>query len=84
MWDGAFSYLGLALIWSSARGPFDCLQTWLDFRALSETSGTYGGFPKLGVGVPIIRTMVFWGLYWVALVLGNYHMVLMQPIREID
>ena len=27
----------------------------------------FGGFPKLGVpflGVPIIRTIVFWGLYW--------------------
>ena len=23
-----------------------------------------GGFPKLGVGVSIIRTIVFWGLYW--------------------
>ena len=25
----------------------------------------YGSFPKLGVvGVPIIRIIVFWGLYW--------------------
>ena len=34
------------------------------------------GFPKLGVpfwGVPIIRTMVCWGLYWCPLILGNYH-----------
>ena len=26
------------------------------------------------LGVPIIRTIVFWGLYWGAPVLGNYHM----------
>ena len=25
------------------------------------------------VGAPIIRTMVFWGLYWGFPVLGNYH-----------
>ena len=36
-----------------------------------------GGFPKLGVpflGVPIIRTIIFWGLYWGPLVLGNYQL----------
>ena len=39
------------------------------------TSAQYGDFPKLGVpfGVPIIRTIVFWGLYWGPLILGNYH-----------
>ena len=39
----------------------------------------YGGFPKLGVplsGVPIIRIIVFWGLYWGTPILGNYHIVL--------
>ena len=25
------------------------------------------------VGVPIIRTIVFWGLYWSPLILGHYH-----------
>ena len=25
------------------------------------------------LGVPIIRTIVFWGLYWGPLSLGNYH-----------
>ena len=31
------------------------------------------GFPKLGVwGVPIIRSIVFWGLYWGPAILGNY------------
>ena len=27
------------------------------------------------LGVPIIRTIVFWGLYWGPLVLGNYRFV---------
>ena len=27
------------------------------------------------MGVPIIRTIVFWGLYWGPLILGNYHLV---------
>ena len=26
------------------------------------------------LGVPIIRTIVFWGLYWGPLILGNYHL----------
>ena len=35
------------------------------------------GFPKIRgtfLGVPIIRTIVFWGLYWGPLILGNYHL----------
>ena len=35
-------------------------------------------FPKIGgthLGVTIMRTIVFWGLYWVLLILGNYHIV---------
>ena len=33
-------------------------------------------FPKIRgtlLGVPIIRTIVFWGLYWGSQILGNYH-----------
>ena len=33
-------------------------------------------FPKIGgtiLGVPIIRTIVYLGLYWGPLILGNYH-----------
>ena len=33
-------------------------------------------FPKIRgtiLGVPTKRTVVFWGLYWGSLVLGNYH-----------
>ena len=36
------------------------------------------GFPKLGgtlLGVPIIRVIVFLGLYWGPLISGNYHNV---------
>ena len=35
------------------------------------------GFPKRRgtiLGVPIIRTIVFRGLYWGLLILGNYHL----------
>ena len=35
-----------------------------------------GGFPKIEdtiLGVPIIRTIVFWGVHWGSLILGNYH-----------
>ena len=34
------------------------------------------GFPKIRgtfLGFPIIRMLVFWGLYWGTLILGNYH-----------
>ena len=35
------------------------------------------GFPKIKgtfLGVPIIRNIVYWGLYWGSPILGNYHM----------
>ena len=38
---------------------------------------TYAGFPKIGgtiLGVPRIRNIVYWGLSWGPLILGNYHM----------
>ena len=38
----------------------------------------YGSFLKLGVpfvGVPTIRTIVYWGLYWGTLILGDYHIL---------
>ena len=34
-------------------------------------------FPKIMgylLGVPVIRTIVYWGLYWGSLILGNYQM----------
>ena len=36
------------------------------------------GFPKIKgtfLGVPIIRTIVLWGLYWGPPILGNYHII---------
>ena len=36
------------------------------------------GFPKIRgtfLGVPVLRILVFWGLYRGPLILGNYHMV---------
>ena len=36
------------------------------------------GFPKIRgtlLGVPIIRTIVFWGLHWGPHILGNYHLL---------
>ena len=41
-----------------------------------------GGFPELGVtfwGVPNIRTIVFWGLYWDPPILGNYQILGPKP-----
>ena len=38
-------------------------------------AGDYG-FPKIRgtiLGVPILRTIVYWGLHWGPLILGNYH-----------
>ena len=40
-----------------------------------HTCGLIGEFPKLRgsiLGVPIKRTLVFWGLCWGSLILGNY------------
>ena len=67
---------------------FWLIQFYLSFTWRCTGTGTrgfsshclYGGFPKLGVpfwGVPIVRTLVFWGLYWGPLILGNYHISLL-------
>ena len=42
------------------------------------------GFPQIrgtSLGVPIIRIIVFWGLYWGPPILGNYHMVVSRGRR---
>ena len=42
---------------------------------LQPRRGLIWGFPKIRgtlMGVPIIGTIVFWGLYWGPLILGNY------------
>ena len=43
---------------------------WLVFRGLGA-SQNWGGTI---LGVPIIRTIVFWGLYRGSLILGNYRL----------
>ena len=40
--------------------------------------GSIWGFPKIRgtiLGVPIIKIIVFWGLYWGPFILGNYHIL---------
>ena len=49
----------------------DCLEVLKDFLR------NIWGFPKIRdtfLGVPILRIIVFWGLYWGPLILGNYHL----------
>ena len=44
---------------------------------LRANSCYFGGFPKFRgtlLGVPIIRTIVFWALYRGTPILGNYHL----------
>ena len=43
------------------------------------------GFPKIRgtiLGVPIIRTVVYWGLYWGPLILGNYQVVCQMRVTQ--
>ena len=43
---------------------------------LAGTGKHMWGFPKIRgtiLGVPIIRTIVYWGLHWGTLILGNFH-----------
>ena len=55
----------------------------LDSVALRELKLTYHKmgiwrFPKIRgtlLGIPIIRNILFWGLYWGPLISGNYHIV---------
>ena len=47
-------------------------------RDLLESCLIKWGFPKIRgtiLGVPIIRTILYWGLYWVPPILGNYQML---------
>ena len=43
------------------------------------------GFPRIMgtfLVVPIIRIMVYWGLYWGPSILGNYHVKTMQALQR--
>ena len=33
------------------------------------------------MGVPIIRTIVFWGLYWGPPILGSYHVAVVATVQ---
>ena len=48
-------------------GAFNRLNNY----SISE-SKMFQGFPKLGI--PMMRTILYWGLYWGTLILGNYHL----------
>ena len=44
------------------------------------------GFPKIRgtfLGVPILRIIVFWGLYWDPLISGNHYVELSQGKAKI-
>ena len=63
--------------------------TWPAFTGLVAVAAAPAlamwGFPKIRgtlLGVPIIRTIVFWGLYWGPLILGNYHIYFHWNIQD--
>ena len=56
-----------------AQGP----RTWQPQDGPLARGFEIWGFPKIRatfLGVPIIRIIVYWGLYWGLLILGNYHL----------
>ena len=62
-------------------------RTFLDLVPRDCELVQFGGFPKLGYffGIPIIRILVFWGLYWGPLILGNYHVhVLLRHLASFE
>ena len=49
----------------------------LEASPLKGVAQATWGFPKIRgtiLGVPIIRIVIFWVLYWGSLILGNYHL----------
>ena len=53
---------------------------------LGHDLGMIWGFPKIRgtiLGVPIRRTIIFWGLYWGTPILGNYHLARRLPLQDI-
>ena len=43
------------------------------------------GFPKLGYlcVVPITRNIIFWGLYWGPIILGNYRIKIQETCAQV-
>ena len=51
-----------------------------------STDSRFGGFPRIKgtlSGVLIIRSIVFWGLYWGPLLLGNYHLTVQSDQQRV-
>ena len=49
---------------------------------IHDFNGAIWGFPKISgtfLGVPMRRTIAFWGLYWGPCILGNYNILLVAP-----
>ena len=53
----------------------------LGFRVCSGYLGTSQNEGVPFLGVPIIRTVVFCGLYWGPCILGNYHIGIMEKME---
>ena len=64
---------------SGGKAMPKCIETWgvIEERVcMCVCIYIYGGFLKIRgtiLGVSIIRIVVYWGLYWGPLILGNYH-----------
>ena len=56
------------MVGTSALIIRECIQKITPKRGLPKIRGTFSG-------VPIIRTVVFWGLNWGPPMLGKYHIV---------
>ena len=59
------------------KNTFPSAGFFVEAQAPAPPQNAVGGFLKLGVpflGVSIIRTIIFWGLNWGPLILGNYQL----------
>ena len=76
---GRFAILGSRRVSSREDTPWrppeieskECEVIQASFHRSFQSKRVYGGFPTLGVpflGVLIIRTIVFWGLFWGTLI----------------
>ena len=74
------------------RVPFGTLRhqhsTWQVRQDVTITDNVcmcIWGFPEIRctiLGVPIVRTIVFWGLHWGPIILGNYHILFGKSPQE--
>ena len=65
------------------KSPFSVVTDAHTPSTLNPKNNTKWGFLKIRgtylLGVPIIRTIVCWGLCWVTLILGNYQIAEASP-----